>query len=274
MKLINYEFEKIKNAEKRNYIFQLVRNRTLSSIYHSHDFYEVVYFLQGEATHLLNEKSYCCTANLMVLLRPNDRHCFTNQSDDVVLFSLSVRREEFEAIADIYGKDFFNQIIRSDNPFFCEHCSLLNYSLFDYENMSANMKEYDCKFLLSYILHYCIKHNELKSAIPSSLSFAINEIKKIENLHEGIESMVRLSNYSQTHLARMMKKYFNTTPKHYINELRLQKAYDCIILTQKSLELIAEELGFNSYSHFNKIFKERFSVTPASLRKKKKIWTV
>lgn len=274
MELINYEFEKIKNAEKTNYIFQLVRNRKLSRIYHSHDFYEIVYFLQGEATHLLNEKSYCCTANLMVLLRPNDRHCFTNQSDDAALFSLSVQKEEFEAIADIYGKDFFNQILNSDNPIFCENCSLLNYSLLDYENMSANLKEYDCKFLLSCILHYCIQHSESKSAIPPSLSFAINEIKKTENLHEGIEAMVRLSNYSQTHLARMMKRYYNTTPKHYINELRLQKAYDCIILTQKSIELIAEELGFNSYSHFNKIFKERFSVTPTSLRKQRKIWTV
>ena len=274
MKLIHYEFSRIQNAQETNYIFQLVKGRKLSRIYHSHDFYEIVYFLQGEATHLLNEKSYCCTANLMVLLRPCDRHCFTNQSNDVVLLSLSVQKEEFETIADIYSKDFFNQILNSDNPIFCENCSLLNYLLIDYENMSANPKEYDCKFLLSCILHYCIQHSESKSAIPPSLSFAINEIKKTENLHEGIEAMVRLSNYSQTHLARMMKKYYNTTPKHYINELRLQKAYNYIILTQKSVEIIAEELGFKSYSHFNKIFKERFSVTPASIRKQREIWTV
>ena len=209
----------------------------------------------------------------MILLRPNDRHCFTSQSDDAVLFSLSVQKEEFEVIAGIYGKDFLSHILKNDNPLFCENCSLLNYSLIDYGNMSADVKEYDCKFLLSCILHYCIQHNESKSAIPSSLSFAINEIKKTENLHDGIEAMLRLSNYSQTHLARMMKRYYNTTPKHYINELRLQKAYDCIVLTQKSIEIIAEELGFNSYSHFNKIFKARFYITPGALRKEKKIWT-
>ena len=273
MELINYEFEKIQNDEKTNYIFQLVKNRKLSRIYHSHDFYEIVYFLQGEATHLVNEKSYCCTANLMILLRPNDRHCFTNQSDNVVVLSLSVQKTEFELIAEIYGKEFYNQILNSDNPLFCENCSLSNYSLHDYENMSANVKEYDCKFLLSCILHYCIQHSESKSVIPSSLSIAINEIKKTENLHDGIEAMIKLSNYSQTHLARMMKRYYNTTPKHYINELRLQKAYDCIVLTQKSIEIIAEELGFNSYSHFNKIFKARFYITPGALRKEKKIWT-
>ena len=91
MKLIHYEFSRIQNVQETNYIFQLVKGRKLSRIYHSHDFYEVVYFLQGEATHLLNEKSYCCTANLMVLLRPKDRHCFTNQSDDVVLLSIDTQ---------------------------------------------------------------------------------------------------------------------------------------------------------------------------------------
>lgn len=67
--------------------------------------------------------------------------------------------------------------------------------------------------------------------------------------------------------------YPNTTPKQYINELRLQKAYNCIVLTQKSVEDISEELGFASYSHFNKIFKARFYITPGALRKEKGIWT-
>ena len=274
MEIINYEFKKIQNYEKTNYIFQLINNRKLSGIYHSHDFYEIIYFLQGETAQFINEKTHICVANQMIVLRPNDKHCFIKQSNDVALFSLSVEKDEFEAIASIYGKDFLNQISNSGNPFFYHNCSLSNYYLLDYENMSVNVKDYDCKFLLSYILHYCIQHSESNSVIPSSLSFAINEIKKTENLHDGIEAMALLSNYSQTHLARMMKKYYNTTPKRYINELRLQKAYDCIVFTQKSIELIAEELGFNSYSHFNKIFKERFSVTPTSLRKQREIWTV
>lgn len=274
MKLVHYEFDRIQNVQETNYIFQLVRSRKLTRIYHSHNFYEIVYFLQGEATQLINEKSYYCTANLMLLLRPGDRHCFINQSDDTVLFSLSVRREEFEAICHIYAKEVLSRISNTDNPILCENCSLLNYSLLDYDNMAARLKEHDCKFLLCCILHCYIQRSEANGIIPSSLSFAVDEIKKAENLREGIAAMVRLSNYSQTHLARMMKKYYHTTPKHYINELRLQKAYHYMILTQKSAEIIAEELGFKSYSHFNKIFKERFSVTPASLRKQKEIWTV
>ena len=41
----------------------------------------------------------------------------------------------------------------------------------------------------------------------------------------------------------------------------------------ESIEKISEGLGFASFSHFNKIFKKRFSVTPAVLRKTGGIWT-
>ena len=106
MEIINYEFKKIQNYEKTNYIFQLINNRKLSGIYHSHDFYEIIYFLQGETAQFINEKTHICVANQMIVLRPNDKHCFIKQSNDVALFSLSVEKDEFEAIASIYGKDF------------------------------------------------------------------------------------------------------------------------------------------------------------------------
>lgn len=210
----------------------------------------------------------------MFILRPEDKHCFTSQSEDVTLVSISVQRDEFENIAVMYGKKILNQIITGTSPVFLKNCSLLNYSLFDYEKMANNLNDYDYKFLISTILHYYTQNIELKSVVPASLYFAVNEMKKQENLQQGIKVFLNLSNYSQTHLARLMKKYYNTTPKRYVNELRLQNAYDNIVLTQNPFELISEQLGFSSYSHFNKIFKERFSVTPAALRKQKTVWTV
>jgi AraC-like DNA-binding protein len=39
-----------------------------------------------------------------------------------------------------------------------------------------------------------------------------------------------------------------------------------MILTNKSAEAIAEELGFSSFSHFNKIFKAQTGITPRQFR--------
>jgi AraC-like DNA-binding protein len=82
-----------------------------------------------------------------------------------------------------------------------------------------------------------------------------------------IPALIKLSHFSQSHLSRLIKKQFNMTLKEYINELRLQHAYNEIIITPKPFESIAYDIGFSSFSHFNKIFKARFSITPSRLRK-------
>ena len=64
-----------------------------------------------------------------------------------------------------------------------------------------------------------------------------------------------------------MKIHFGMGLKAYINEQRLLGAYDDLIWTNESAEIISENLGFSSYSHFCKIFKDKFSVCPSSLRK-------
>ena len=80
-------------------------------------------------------------------------------------------------------------------------------------------------------------------------------MKKSENLKKGISAFVDLTNYSQSHLARLIKKHFGMGLKQYINELRLRQAYDDFVWTNESAEVIAENLGFCSYSHFYRIFK-------------------
>ena len=104
------------------------------------------------------------------------------------------------------------------------------------------------------------------AGIPRELLSAVEEMKKIENLRNGISAFVTLSNYSQSHLARLVKKQFGMGLKQYINELRLLRAYDDLIWTKESAETISENLGFSSYSHFYRIFKGRFSISPSVLR--------
>ena len=43
--------------------------------------------------------------------------------------------------------------------------------------------------------------------------------------------------------------------------------------TENGAEEISEEIGFKSFSHFNKIFKEKYGITPSLLRKSHGIWT-
>ena len=273
MSEVLYKFENIYNKTQSKYIFQYVKNRKLTNVYHSHDFYEIIYFLKGNATQIINAKEISFEPNLIVLLRPKDKHRFISQSAGTVVVSLSIQKEEFGLLAETFNSSLLTEIDDATDTIIYSKSYLLPYTSVDFEKLSFNEKEEEFKFLLLCFLKSYIDRKDEKEYIPKVLSDAISEMKKTDNLRIGIDAFTELSSYSHSHLSRLIKKHFNMTLKQYINELRLQKAYHCIIFTQKSAEEISEELGFASYSHFNKIFKARFSITPASLRKQNGIWT-
>lgn len=90
---------------------------------------------------------------------------------------------------------------------------------------------------------------------------------EIVHLKGGISAFVELSHYSRSHLSRIIRKHFNMSLHDYVLNLRLDAAYNALVLSKESIEDIAESVGYMSVSHFNKIFKEKFGITPASARK-------
>lgn len=274
MDAVLYEFGNFDLEGRKNYIFQFVKGRKLTDIYHSHDFYELILTTRGSGVQLINERKETNTENEIIILRPSDRHCFISQSEDIEIVSLSVKKEEFEKFANAYDPLLLKHINGDISP--VRISSQPESVLSGYSIEAQIMTEYDCKLLLSFFLNaYISKSSFLKTEteMPPMLLSAIEEMKKTENLKRGIDAFKELSHYSQSHLSRLIKSFFLMSLKQYINELRLQSAYSSIVLTNTPIEEIAEDIGFSSFSHFNKIFKERFSVTPAALRKSNGVWT-
>lgn len=258
---IEYDFDALRRENNEDYIFQLVSGRPLTSIYHSHDFFEFVCVLRGDITQTLNGENVICKEKSVTLLTPIDMHNFTGQSENAEIISLSIRKREFEAFLKIYGIAEFRKSARFDFPKISKLYGICQETNFVSDN--------DCKLMLSMLLHAYLSQNEFLTSGDGADSFniSVKEMQKAENLRDGIDAFVRLSNYSRSHLARLVKKRFGTGLKAYINELRLKQAYNDLVWTNESAETISEKLGFLSYSHFSRIFKERFSVSPSELRK-------
>ena len=113
-----------------------------------------------------------------------------------------------------------------------------------------------------------------KKDTPAAIKLAMSEMKKPGNLRGGADRFAELSRYSRSHLNRLMKKHFNISLHEYIRDARLESAYRLLILSGTDLETLSESLGYNSFSHFNRIFKEKYGMTPAAVRKKYGLFTI
>lgn len=251
----------------KHYIFQYVKNRKLSDVNHSHSFYEITAVADGSCTQVINEKEYSFKKDSFVILRPGDRHFFTSQSDDAAVIALSVSVEEFEVFAKAYSPDLKSEIDSKDDPCIINDSGIGSWLYTVCSGVLKNYNEYEYKMLLSMLIKLYIEQSERKSDLPKDVEDAMREMRSAENLKRGIPAFVELSHYSRSHLSRIIKSSFNMSLHDYILNLRLDAAYNALILSRESIEDIAESVGYMSLSHFNKIFKSKYGVTPASVRK-------
>ena len=268
MEHLQYKFDDLK-IKNNNYILQLVFNKKLSEVYHSHNFYEMLIILQGEVIHTINSNDYKMSKGDGVLLFPGDEHYFKWQSADLELLGLSVLKDEFEIFYKGFDFGYLNHAKKPTTTFFfsCE------YELVEIQHMA--MKYYkkpdnflDCKLLLCFILHNMFDlHLKDDSAIPTSLKNAVKSMREPNNIKEGLSALLRLSNYSYPHLYRLFKKYYHQTPHDFILNLRLESAYSQLVFSDLSIEKIMLNLGYSSLSNFHSIFKKKYGMTPNELRK-------
>jgi len=68
---------------------------------------------------------------------------------------------------------------------------------------------------------------------------------------------------------RCFKNGVRTAPFVYLNRYRLHIAKDLLTDTMRPVTDIAETVGFESISYFDRMFKRAFGMTPKEMRRKK-----
>ncbi|MBQ7571551.1 MAG: helix-turn-helix transcriptional regulator [Bacteroidaceae bacterium] len=71
---------------------------------------------------------------------------------------------------------------------------------------------------------------------------------------------------SKGHFIREFKKATGETPNVFITRLILERAQLSLITTNLPIKTIADELGYQDFSYFNRIFKKAMGVTPLQYR--------
>ncbi len=111
-----------------------------------------------------------------------------------------------------------------------------------------------------------------KQRIPLKLLIGTNQPKLIEavtlmeaNLEEliSLDELADLVCISRRQLERLFKKYLNCVPQRYYMELRLKRARQFLLQTDKPIVEIAVACGFVSVPHFSKSYRDLFDVPPS-----------
>ena len=85
-----------------------------------------------------------------------------------------------------------------------------------------------------------------------------------------LEDLANSAGVSKSECLRCFKISMQDTPYHYLLEYRLQVAADLLTTSAFTVGEIAQAVGFQSQSHFGKLFKKQTGYSPRDFRAKQK----
>ncbi len=82
-----------------------------------------------------------------------------------------------------------------------------------------------------------------------------------------MQDFANLANRSLSTFKRDFKKHYQTTPGKWLTNRRLQRAKAFLETTDKTIGQVVYECGFENLSHFSRVFKKKFHISPSAFQK-------
>ena len=252
---------------------------------HNHDFYELNYVMEGEVYEIVGGENYIFDKGTMLIMHPSVFHA-SYMAKGSRGFNILIRKEYIEKLNHLFSSrceknpieriaakssyiifksknsDFFNKyILELDEK--QKELSVKNGMLSVYSESLITKMLLDISCAESSGL-ITTEYAEVKSAdTPNTILQYLKDNYKTVTLH----SLSKKFGYSQSQIARIIKKYTGHTFSSYIMSARMAEATFLAINTDKTVMQISEEVGIHSPEYFCRLYKKQVGLSPLAHRK-------
>jgi len=157
-----------------------------------------------------------------------------------------------------------------------EDLSKLSEEVFHYINGPNYIPDYYAEIRRRLRSHFTKSDNlveALSRSNPREATFLkkVNEmiVNHMENHQFDTNRLSEIMNMSRTQLFRRLKPIIQQSPGSYIRMIKLQKAKELFETTDLRISEVAHKTGFETASHFTKVFTKQYGVKPSLFCKKK-----
>jgi AraC-like DNA-binding protein/mannose-6-phosphate isomerase-like protein (cupin superfamily) len=261
---------------------------------HSHEFFELAYVAEGSGEHQYNKGEYHpIKPGDVFIIEPDIEHTYrvNTQGKAIiynVMFNPSLLQAELDTMSALTSfVDFFyvEPLLRNDQRFNTrltlktkqqvQMRALLDGLILEQQNKNLGY-EIMVKtemIQLFVFLSRCYQQMELPLKNQGSDEQTIHHIREFIHRHFKqpltLEQISHISGMSPSVFSVKFKQQTGQTLIEYRNEIRLNYAKEALLNTDYKILSIAQEVGFEDLSFFNKQFKKKLGLSPGEFRKSK-----
>lgn len=252
--------------------------------WHYHDEYEIMYTIKGDGIRIVGDHMDHFQDGELVFIGSGAPHLFRNDEKDVeepvdyvvVKFNTLFKGQnffslpEFSSIASFLKASTRGIIFSKETIKKVKHLLVLLsesndaekfVNLFAVLNILANEENF--QYLASE--HFSLKtSNKGDDRTQKVIEYISDNYSKDISL----EDLAKVAYMTTNSFCRYFKKRTGKTVFQFIREFRINKACQMLINGEKSIAEICYDTGFNSFSSFNRIFKDLKNISASDYKSK------
>lgn len=257
-----------------------------ASSLHTHDYIELMYVLEGSATHVLDGVSSVVSKGDYLIVDYGIYHQYTPIGDAPFtvlncLFSPRLfdkaltSRFHLQDIADsstfnvqfYFLKDRPNKFIYHDAD---GHVRKTLENLYEeYKRKNLGYREI-IRCQLTILLLEMMRSVKLPN-VESNENDLVSHITNYTKQHFAekitLESITQDFPYSLPHISHLFKQQTGLTFRDFLQQVRIKESCRLLATTKQPVSSIIEAVGYNDFKAFNTIFKRQTGMTPREFRK-------
>ena len=253
--------------------------------WHRHEFFEMLCVLSGSCDNIFEREQLCLCAGDICVHAPGTIHAVRAFSDDAVLLNILIRKSTFdrsffglmeeESILSNFFRTAFNKtaelpflLFRTDGD--AQIRSLILHALEEYAHPQKYWRSL-LNAMLSELMIRVFQTCEQRIVIPERMNLSarhedlMNILRYVQENYRSV-TMRELSlrfHYSERQLQRIFLQSTGMSFRDAIQNQKMQKAAELLRTTDKTVQFVAEESGFQSLNNFRKLFSRHYQLTPS-----------
>lgn len=237
---------------------------------HTHLYFEIEYVLNGKCYQAFQNESYEFTRGDVALFKPESRHRYQT-SGELEVLRLKINPDFIPQIYNLYADNFDeaniihlppNEVKRVENILLTIEKEFNDKNKFYSEAISGYL---EVLFTLLIRFHTTSKNGEIKASNVDFKSIIAYIEKNLKTVTPS--AVASYSGYNFPYFSKLFKKHTGRNLSEYINLLKLEVASKMLSESNKRIETIGYEVGFNNKSYFYRVFKKHYGVTPEEYRR-------
>ncbi|MDJ0627515.1 MAG: AraC family transcriptional regulator [Rhodobacter sp.] len=239
---------------------------------HDHDYFEVFLIEKGKTLHWVNGRTERLTPGHLAFVRPQDAHAFSaNRQTGCQIINVMFRVDTAAHLVVRYPDEFSGRFFDWDGP--QPEAYVLQGPRFERavnvaQELRSSIRSLARieEFLLTLINRVVERKSHPNSTAPHWFTAACQAVRDPEVFRRGSAGFVDAAGRSHEHVCRVTRTELGQTPSAFVNRVRIEHAAMLLGHGRDAIPEVARTCGFENLSHFYRLFRAQYGVTPRQYR--------